>query len=181
MVHSFLRLSVVVVWCLAWAGSAAAQQALFIVRHAEKVDQSKDPHLSDAGQARARALAALLAQSGAAAIYATEYQRTTETVKPLADRLGLPIQHVPAADTARLVEQLKARHAQDTVVVVGHSNTVPAIVKAYGASVPEIADDDFGSVFVVVPRVSGPALVLRLRVLTSALSYNPAASTHVIP
>ena len=160
---SFLRLGVVVVWCLAWAGSAAAQQAIFIVRHAEKVDQSKDPHLSEAGQARAMALAALLAQSGAAAIYATEYQRTTETAKPLADRLGLPIQHVPATDTARLVEQLKARHAQDTVVVVGHSNTVPEILRLYGASISPIADDDFGNVFVVVPRPGGRALVLRLR------------------
>jgi len=163
MVHSFLRLSAVVVWCLAWAGSAAAQQALFIVRHAEKVDQSKDPHLSEAGQARARALAALLAPSGAAAIYATEYHRTTETAKPLADLLGLPIQHDPATDTARLVEQLKARHAQDIVVVVGHSNTVPEIVKAYGAAIPAIADDDFGNVFVVVPKPGGPAVVLRLR------------------
>jgi phosphohistidine phosphatase SixA len=160
---SFLRLGVVVVWCLAWAGSAAAQQALFVVRHAEKVDQSKDPHLSEAGQARARALAALLAQSGAAAVYATEYQRTSETAKPLADRLGLPIQHVPATDTPRLVEQLKARHAQDIVVVVGHSNTVPEILKLYGVSISPIADDDFGNVFVVVPRPGGPALVLRLR------------------
>jgi broad specificity phosphatase PhoE len=153
----------VVLWCLAWAGSAAAQQAVFVVRHAEKVDQSKDPHLSDAGRARARALAALLAQSGAAAVYATEYQRTTETAQPLADLLGLSIEHVPSADTARLVEQLKARHAQDTVVVVGHSNTVPEIAKAYGASIPAIADDDFANVFVVVPKPGGPALVLRLR------------------
>jgi broad specificity phosphatase PhoE len=160
---SFLRLGVVVVWCLAWAGSAAAQQALFIVRHAEKVDQSKDPHLSESGQARASALAALLAQSGAAAVYTTEYQRTTETAKPLADRLGLPIQHVPAADTSRLVAELKARHPQDIVVVVGHSNTVPEILRLYGASISPIADDDFGNVFVVVPKPGGPALVLRLR------------------
>jgi broad specificity phosphatase PhoE len=159
----FLRLTAVVAWCLAWAGSAFAQQALVIVRHAEKVDQTKDPHVSEAGQARARALAALLAQSGAAAIYATEYQRTTETAKPLADLLGLPIQHVPAAETARLVEQLKTRHAQDTVVVIGHSNTVPEIVRLYGASISPIADDDFGNVFVVVPKAGGPPVVLKLR------------------
>jgi broad specificity phosphatase PhoE len=160
---SFLRLSVVVAWCLAWAGSAFAQQALVIVRHAEKVDQTKDPHLSEAGQARARALAALLAQSGPAAIYATEYQRTSETAKPLADLLGLQVQRVPASDAARLVEQLRTRHAQDTVVVVGHSNTVPEILKLYGASIPPIADDDFGNVFVVVPKPGGSPVVLRLR------------------
>jgi len=161
--HSFFRLSMLVVWSLVWAGPVAAQQALFIVRHAEKVDQSKDPHLSEAGQARARALAALLAQSGAAAVYATEYQRTTETAKPLADLLRVSIQPIPAADTARLVDQLKTRHSQDTVVVVGHSNTVPEIAKAYGVSIPPIADDDFGNVFVVVPKPGGPALVMRLR------------------
>jgi len=160
---SFHRLCVAVVWCLLWAGSAFAQQALVVVRHAEKVDQSRDPHLSEAGQARARALATLMAQSGALAIYATEYQRTTETAKPLADLLGVAIQIVPATDTARLVERLKARHAQDVVVVVGHSNTVPEIVKAYGATVPAFGDDDFGNVFVVVPKPTGPAVVLRLR------------------
>jgi broad specificity phosphatase PhoE len=159
----FLRLSVVVAWCLASAGTAFAQQALFIVRHAEKVDQTKDPHLSEAGQARARALAALLAQSGPAAIYATEYQRTSETAKPLADLLGLQVQHVPASDAARLVEQLRTRHAQDTVVVVGHSNTVPEILKLYGASISPIGDDDFGNVFVVVPKPGGSPVVLRLR------------------
>ena len=160
---SILRLSVVVAWCLAWASPAFAQQAVVVVRHAEKVDQSKDPHLSDAGQARARALAALLAQSGPAAIYATEYQRTGETAKPLADLLGLSIQRVPASDTGGLVERLKARHGQDVVVVVGHSNTVPEIVKAYGGTIPAIGDDDFGNVFVVVPRPGGQAVVLRLR------------------
>ena len=105
----------------------------------------------------------MLAQSGAAAIYATEYPRTSETVKPLADLLGLPIQAVPAADAARLVERLRTRHPQDTVVVVGHSNTVPQILKLYGASISPIADDDFGNVFVVVPKPGRSPVVLRLR------------------
>jgi broad specificity phosphatase PhoE len=158
-----LRATVLAAACLAWAGSAGAQQALLIVRHAEKADQSKDPRLSGAGQARARALAALLARSGAAAIYATQYQRTTETAQPLAEVLGLPIQHVPAEDSAGLVQQLKTRHARDTVVVVGHSNTLPEILRLYGQQVPPIADDDFGNVFVVVPKPGGPPVVLRLR------------------
>jgi broad specificity phosphatase PhoE len=160
---SFLRLTVVVLWGLAWAGSAFAQQALIVVRHAEKADQTTDTHLSQAGQARARALAALLAQSGASAIYATEYTRTTETAKPLADLLGLSIQHIPAADTSRLVGQLKTQHAQDCVVVVGHSNTLPEILKLYGASISPIGDDDFGNVFVIVPKPGSSPVLLRLR------------------
>jgi broad specificity phosphatase PhoE len=163
MVSSFLRLSVAVAWCLAFAGPAFSQQALIIVRHAEKADQTTDTHLSEAGQARARALAVLLAQSGASAIYATEYTRTTETVKPLADLLGLPIQHLPAADTSRLIERLRTRHAQETVVVVGHSNTVPEILKLYGISIPPIGADDFGNVFVVVPKPDRSPVLLRLR------------------
>jgi broad specificity phosphatase PhoE len=160
---SLFRVVLLAASCLALAGSASGQQALIIVRHAEKADQSKDAQLSEAGRTRARALAAMLVRTGATAIYATQYQRTIDTAQPLADALGLPIERVPAADTAALVSQLKSRHARDIVVVVGHSNTVPDILRLYGHVAQPIADDDFGNVFLVVPKPGGPPVVLRLR------------------
>jgi broad specificity phosphatase PhoE len=149
--------------CLACALNAGAQQAIIVVRHAERVDQSKDSPLSEAGRTRARALAALLVRSGVTAIYATQYQRTIATAQPLADALGLPVQQWPSDDTPRLVDRLKTRHANDVVAVVGHSDTVPDILARYGAAAVTIAADDFGNVFIVVPKGTGAPTVLRLR------------------
>ena len=60
---------------LAAASPALAQRAVIVVRHAEKVDQSSDAVLSEAGHARARALAALLAKAGVTAVYASRRRR----------------------------------------------------------------------------------------------------------
>jgi len=148
----------------AWASPAAAQKTVLLVRHAEKADSSKDAALSEAGHTRARALAGLLANAGVTAIYASEYQRAIKTAEPLAAALNLPVRTFPAADPAGLAERLRTRHPDDVVLVVGHSNTLPDLLKCLGHSATEtIADDDFGSVFVLVPRPGVPPAVVRLR------------------
>jgi broad specificity phosphatase PhoE len=158
------RSAAIAVLLLLGAGSAAAQQAVILVRHAEKADDSTDTALSEKGRARAQALAALLAKSGVTAIYATEYRRTVQTVQPLAETLGLEVQTIQAKDTAALVERLRSRHQADIVLVVGHSNTVPAVLRALGHVRDEaVADDDFGNVFVLVPRAGQAPSVLTLR------------------
>ena len=155
-------LSRLLTWTLllgaASASSLAAQQAVIVVRHAEKADQSTDPDLSPAGRARAERLAALLADAGVAAVFATEFRRTQQTVAPLAARLRRTPQVVKAADVAGLVARLRAAHATDIVVIAGHSNTVPRILTELGAAPPvTIADDEYDSLFVVVPSPSSPS------------------------
>ncbi len=147
-----------------WAVPAAAQEAVFIVRHAERLDESTDPPLSDAGRARAARLAATLRDAGVTAVFATEYVRTLDTAKPLADRLGLTVQRVPAADTAALVARVRALGAHARVLLVGHSNTVPDVLKALGDPAQvDIAADEYDSLFVVVPHDSSAPTVLRLK------------------
>jgi broad specificity phosphatase PhoE len=63
--------------------TATAQSTIFVVRHAEKADATKDPDLSEAGRARAEALAKALRDAKIAAIYATEFKRTQQTAAPL--------------------------------------------------------------------------------------------------
>ena len=138
---------------------AYAQRLVFVVRHAERADAGSstattmgaDPLLSVLGEARAAKLASMLADSGIKAIFSTEYRRTQDTAKPLAAKLGLTVQSSPAADTAGLVAKIKAGHATDVVLVVGHSNSVPAILKAFGGPDVTIADNEYDNLFIIVP------------------------------
>src|SRR6266850_2835610 len=86
---------------------------VILVRHAEKIidPNNSDVDLSPAGQARAQELARILGDSGINAIYATQYKRTQESVKPLADRLGLPITQVNSKNTVDLLAQIRAQHS----------------------------------------------------------------------
>jgi broad specificity phosphatase PhoE len=150
--------------CLLAAPPASAQEAIFVVRHAEKVDDSTDAALSPAGEARAAALARTLRTAGITAVYATEFQRTVRTAAPLADMLKLPVTTVPANDQAGLIARVRAAGPADAVLIVGHSNTVPAILKALGCTTPvAIADDEYDNLFVVIPRSQGAPTLLRLR------------------
>lgn len=147
----FLRLPAAAAILLAAAPAWAQVTTVLVVRHAEKASAGgKDPHLSAAGKVRAKDLAHAAGASGVTAIYATHFQRTQETVAPLAAALGLtPI--VKSADlTEELVEEIKNTRRGQTVLVCGHSDTVPDIVKRLsGVVVDPIPDTRFDGLYVV--------------------------------
>jgi len=149
---------------LCGAGSAYAQQTVFVVRHAERADaaagsspmMASDPDLSEAGKARARSLALALKDAKITAIYTTQYKRTRQTAEPLAAALGLQLSVVPAADLAGLIAKVKAG---GNALVVGHSNTVGEIVAGLGVAEPvKLADDEYDNLLVVFAGEK-PALV----------------------
>ena len=118
-----------------------------------------DPDLSEAGKARAESLAKLLKDAHITAIFVTEYKRTQQTAAPLANALGLEVKVVPSKNTPELVKQVKAE--KGNVLVVGHSNSVPDVIKGLGVSTPlTIGDDDFDNLFIVSQGT--PASLLRL-------------------
>jgi broad specificity phosphatase PhoE len=129
---------------------AAAQSTIFIVRHAEKAASGgDDPDLSEAGRARAEALANMLKDAGISAIYMTEFKRTQQTAAPLAKMLHLDPTIVPAKDSTALIAKLRA--SSGNVLVVGHGNTIPDLVKGIGNATPiNIADNDYDNFFVLV-------------------------------
>jgi broad specificity phosphatase PhoE len=131
-------------------GAPAGKGLFLLVRHAERVQSAMtdDAPLTDAGRARAQKLAAMLAKAGVDAIYVTRFQRTKDTAQPLAD--ALHVTPIEKSDTGELVADLK-QHTDDTVLVVGHSDTVPDVIKAFGGPSVTIGDDDFGDLFVLVP------------------------------
>src|SRR5687768_7362031 len=118
--------------CATPSQPATSTVTFVVVRHAEKVgDGSRDPPLTVAGIARARGLAAALHDEPVAAIYATPYLRTRQTAAPTATDHRLAVIPYPADQPAAvLAAQLRSRHNTGTVLVVGHSNTVPGIVAA---------------------------------------------------
>lgn len=158
------------VWALvllAFTAAVAAQApatTVILVRHAEKAAApADDPPLSELGQRRVVALGELLAESSITRIFASDKRRTQDTVKPLAERLGLPVEVVPAKDTVALVAAIRAKPG-GTVLVAGHSNTLGPIAEALGApGPPAIADDDYDNLYVVTLPASGPVTLLRLR------------------
>src|SRR5256885_56494 len=97
---------------------ASARSTIFIVRHAEKADTTKDPDLSEAGRVRAEALAKVLRDANITAIYATEFKRTQQTAAPLAKALGLTVTTLPAENSAAVVAKLRASIGNS--LVVGH-------------------------------------------------------------
>jgi broad specificity phosphatase PhoE len=135
-----------------WAARASAQEVVFVVRHAERLDDSSDSPLSADGKARATRLAEHLRNARITAIFATQFVRTADTAKPLADRLGLQLQRVPAAQTTVLLARLRALGPKARVLVVGHSDTVPTILTQLGSKdAVTIAPDEYDNLFVVLP------------------------------
>jgi len=129
--------------------TATAQSTIFIVRHAEKADATKDPDLSEAGRARAEALAKTLRDANITAIYATEFKRTQQTAAPLAKALGITVTILPAKDNAALIAKLRASNGN--ALVVGHGDTMPDLIKALGISDPiNIGENDYDNLFAVV-------------------------------
>lgn len=135
-----------------------------VVRHAEKADGPKgDPTLSELGHARAAALGRLLAASRPTALWATHLQRTQQTLAPLAAQTGLPVQTLPADNTAGLIETLRTRRDR-LAVVAGHSNTVPEIVAGLGVGDPVVMTEaDYDRLFVVTLGCDGQSSLLELR------------------
>lgn len=166
-----LRRSMVLILALALGGAAFAHAAdaptvVMVVRHAEKASATaKDPPLSVAGKARARALAHVAGAAGVSAIYVTQFQRTKATAAPLAAQLHLtPIEHA-AADTAGLVAAVRSDQIGKTVLIAGHSNTVNEIVAALtGTPMDELPDSQYDNLFVVtVPAGAATGTLTHLK------------------
>jgi broad specificity phosphatase PhoE len=154
----------IVLALLAATAPAQAQEAIYVVRHAERADQSADSLLSAEGVARAQKLRDTLRTAGITQIFTTQLRRTIDTAAPLAIAAHLTPQQVPAADLPALVARVAALSPRDRVLIVGHSNTVPAVLhELHVDEAVTIADSEYDNLFVVMPRKEGPPVLLRLR------------------
>ncbi len=152
------------------AGVAAHAQdtnitTVILVRHAEKLnDGTTDPDLSPEGADRATRLQALLVDAGVDAVYSTDYKRTRNTVQPLAEHAGLEVQLYHPADRDALRKMLSANRGK-TIVVCGHSNTIPAMANELVREAPfsTFDESDYGNLIIVSVAEGVNAGWLRLR------------------
>jgi broad specificity phosphatase PhoE len=141
--------------------AAAEPSAIYLVRHAEKAAVGKDPELTPQGQARAQHIAAILHRAGVTAIFSTPTVRTQQTAAPLAQRTGLAVQAYDPRAPKALVEKVRA--LSGAVVVVGHSNTLPELVRLFGgAPGSDILDDEFDRLYLLLPGADGQVKTILL-------------------
>lgn len=145
-------------------------QVYFLVRHAEKVLQGDDPLLSHAGKLRAAALSDLLADAGIEGIHSTDFNRSRDTVAPLAQRLGLAIEMYDPSRPDDLLAGLQKTGGRQ--LVVGHSNTVPDLVQRLGGDGGPAIDEprEYDRLYLVTVDGSGVVTTVLLRYGTP---FNP--------
>lgn len=149
---------------------------VFLVRHAEKADEPRqDPPLREEGVARSQELARLLAATGVKAIYTSQFARTKLTAEPVAAKLGLTItsislksnpnnpRQIAEESTAEVVDRILERSGE-SVLVIGHSNSIPDVIKMLGGDkVPTIDERVYNDLFVVTVYAKGKARVTQLK------------------
>lgn len=137
---------------------------IILVRHAERDTMGTGPDhpLTVVGEQRAQELVHTLGGSGIAAIYVTHWLRSRDTALPLATAIGESLSVVD--EVAETVRRLRTRHFGETVLVVGHSNTVPDIVTALtGRPFPTPGRVAHDGMWVVTLGRDGRASLLTLR------------------
>lgn len=150
----FLTL-VAIIFGTAQLSAQTKPTVVILVRHGEKAAApAADPPLTEAGIARSKALAAALANMTVQAAITTELARTRETAQPIVDAQHLTAEVVhtgPVAAHAKAVADAVRAHAGQTVLVVGHSNTVPAIIAALGGpKLADICDSQYSNFYVLI-------------------------------
>lgn len=139
---------------------------VILVRHAEKKIEptNPDPDLAPEGVERAQEIAREFGNAAINAIFATQYKRTQQTVKPLSDRTGVPVTLVDAKQPDELVKRIQTSLRGQTIFFAGHNDSVPAIASALsGEKYPVIPDNEYDNLYIVTIYRFGKAKVLRLK------------------
>jgi broad specificity phosphatase PhoE len=158
-------LSTLLAFSIAGAALPALQApgvtTVIVVRHAERASSESDSPLSAAGRERARALAHMLRDTPLRAIITSQYARTKETAEPTAMQKQITPEAIAGDNVDAVIDRIR-QLAGGTILVVHHSNTVPAIVDKLGARGEPIADNEYDRLTIVTLTSNGAtALTLR--------------------
>ena len=148
-------------------GQVAEETGTFIlVRHAEKVDDSRDPDLSQEGYERAERLATMLAEIEFDAVYSTPFIRTQETARPLAEKNGVEISEYDPRSPEETATEWRSLHRGDIVLISGHSNSTPTFANALLGRehfTEKFDESDYGNLLIITISPGSEARLLHLR------------------
>ncbi len=172
---NFVIMKTFLLLIILFSSMAYAQTTIYLVRHAEK-QAAANPSLTAIGAFRAQNIAKQLASVGITHIFSTDYKRTQQTAKPLADFLNLPIQSYDPRDLTAFAEQLK--RLKGSVLVVGHSNTTPELTALLSQQkVDAIKENEYDNLYQVI--IDGDKIMLnRLRTIPSYLNLDNKNETN---
>jgi phosphohistidine phosphatase SixA len=131
----------------------SSKTKIYLVRHAEK-QTGTDPELTDAGKKRAGDLVRALQNKNVKRIYVTQFKRTQMTADSMRLQLGIDTVHYQADENGVDLFNKIAAHNDfnKTILIIGHSNTVPDYIKKLGVTnYPQanITDTEFDNLFKV--------------------------------
>lgn len=136
---------------------------VFLVRHGEKVELSRDPALSTAGRDRAAVLAKILRSAKIESVHSSDFIRTRDTAAPTAAEHGLKAELYDHRDLPALVDKLRKTGGRH--LVVGHSTTTPALVELLGGeAISEINEKgEYDRLYIVTVGRDGTAISVMMR------------------
>jgi len=164
-----MKKAIILAFLMAFAAAAAlhaqttdedafTESTTFIlVRHAEKMNDSDDPGLTQQGVLRANKLYEMVSKSEIGAIYSTDYNRTKATVQVVSDKFDIPIGIYEPAPETGVTESWIKNHRGETVLVSGHSNTIPGLANKLLARTyfeDDFDESDYGNLLVITVNES---------------------------
>lgn len=144
--------------------SAQLMTTYILVRHAEKVKGVRDPDLTSEGEERAKTLEYLLRNVKLDAIYSSDYKRTQQTALPVSKAKSIKVQSYDPRDLEGLIAEVEKKYAGKTVLIVGHSNTTPALASLLTTDKYAAFDESIYDNFFIINRFEngkGKAFLLK--------------------
>ena len=161
-----IKIALGVFVCLLASGSVNAQEAVFVIRHAEdeltgKIDRGLRPE----GLERAADWATILRPSGIDLVVTTEIKRSQATGAIIAEALEVPQVEFSRGGSSNIAKFLRENYPEDVILVVGHSETIPKLLRSFGyQDTFPISRSAYGWLFIVTPLENGPPAVARLNI-----------------
>lgn len=123
----------------------AQDNTWYFIRHFEK-QQGDDPHISELGQQSAQTLVTVFKSKTLNKIYSTQFNRTLESVTPLAAEHSLEI---IIYDPSKLEDFAEQINKENNILIVGHSNTTPQLIRLMGGEIADLTEADYSQLFIL--------------------------------
>ena len=135
---------------------------VFLVRHAERLDDSPNSPLNDVGRERVERLRTLLADVDFTHVHSTNLTRTLDTARPIAEDDGVELIIYSPGELEQLAETIRATPGRH--LVSGHSNTTPRLAEALGGDPHGLIDHmEYDRLYIIVIQPGRPAVTTLLR------------------